>query len=194
MTASDDALVHVLVSGASLAGLWVLSFWGYRKYRIDKFRQELFALRDSLFDEALEGSLSFEDDAYRALRQTMNGYIRFGHRLNLLTTVLFALFLRKEGQQWIAEHGFNRQWAVLLRDLPEEKRNLLQNYRKRMERKVVEQLVYGSPVLVLTVIPVLLFLVLLALQVRIAKRARSLWQRTVGDQIDGAALAAGQPS
>ncbi len=87
-SAYDPSLM--LFSVASLAGLVVLYFWLYRDYRIDLFRQRLFALRDELFDLARSGAISFDDRAYGLLRSTLNGFIRFGHRLTFFPVAWLA--------------------------------------------------------------------------------------------------------
>src|ERR1051326_8611895 len=56
--------------------LWVLVFVCWRAYRADKLRDELFELRNDLFDRATEGRISFQEPAYQILRNTMNGLIR----------------------------------------------------------------------------------------------------------------------
>jgi hypothetical protein len=53
------------------------------EYRLDAYRQQMFALRDELFDFAADGNISFNDPAYRLLRDQMNATIRFGHNLTL---------------------------------------------------------------------------------------------------------------
>src|SRR6266566_4122568 len=67
----------------SSLGLWVLFQWLYRDYRVDLFRQRVFALRAELFEVGASGKISFDDPAYRMLRSMMNGYIRFAHRISL---------------------------------------------------------------------------------------------------------------
>ena len=47
--------------------LW---FIGWRRYRLDLFRQNLFALRDELFDMAATGDLAFNDPAYNVCYAT----------------------------------------------------------------------------------------------------------------------------
>ena len=52
----------------SLIALWALFHWLYRDYRVDLFRQRMFALRDQLFDIAASGRIAFDDPAYGKLR------------------------------------------------------------------------------------------------------------------------------
>ncbi|MGZ5887742.1 MAG: hypothetical protein ACXWKI_12445, partial [Ramlibacter sp.] len=67
----------------SLFALAVLVLYLYNGYRVDVLRQELFEIRDSLFDEAAAGRIDFESHAYRATRLVLNGLLRFAHQLSL---------------------------------------------------------------------------------------------------------------
>ena len=46
-------LVPMLSLLFTITGLWVLFFELYKPYRVDAFRQSVFAIRDELFDYAL---------------------------------------------------------------------------------------------------------------------------------------------
>ena len=72
------------IGGLSLLGLWVWFFWLYRDYRVDAYRQRVFALRNELWDYAAAGHISFDDPAYLVVRNRMNGLIRFAHLLSLI--------------------------------------------------------------------------------------------------------------
>src|SRR5437899_1072828 len=71
--------------------LWVLWYWLVRRYRIDAFRYKLFVLRDALFDAAADGMMPFDHPAYGMLRQYINGFIRFAHRLTTTTLLLLIV-------------------------------------------------------------------------------------------------------
>jgi len=75
----------------ALALLWVLIFVCWKNYRVDQLRQNLFALRDDLFDFALTGAVAFDHPAYGKLRTTINGMIRFAHRIAFPRILLAVL-------------------------------------------------------------------------------------------------------
>ena len=77
--------IQSLISLAALLFLLLVLFNGYRE---DRLRQELFELRDRLFDEAVEGNVSFDSHAYQATRLLLNGMLRFAHRLSLSRFVI----------------------------------------------------------------------------------------------------------
>ncbi|MBI1790616.1 MAG: hypothetical protein HYR60_24055 [Acidobacteria bacterium] len=75
------AALLLTTAGACLFAILTLFLW--REYRIERFRQRIFQIRDELFDFAAEGNLSFDNPAYGALRASMNSMIRFAHRMSL---------------------------------------------------------------------------------------------------------------
>lgn len=134
----------------SVTGLWVILFWLYREYRVDRFRQEVFALRDELYDYALEGHISFEHKAYGQLRTAMNGFIRFGHRMNLLQAVLFVVLGRIDKAS--SSNDFDDSWERALKDLDKETRDQMEEFRKKMNWILIQHLVASSPILVASII------------------------------------------
>ena len=81
--------LNFAIAIGGLAGLYVL----FRDYRVDKVRDDLFALRDELFDYAWENTL-FEDDGYTKLRTIMNAMLRYAHKLTFARLLLTLLLLR----------------------------------------------------------------------------------------------------
>src|ERR1700722_16498486 len=65
--------------GFALIGLWMLYWFCYRPSFLDAYRQDLFAIRDRLFDAASRIPGAFADPGYQAQRRLINGYIRFAH-------------------------------------------------------------------------------------------------------------------
>jgi hypothetical protein len=138
------------ISLVSVAGLWIMLFWFYRDYRVDAFRQELFALRDSLYDYADQGHILFEHKAYGQLRSAMNGFIRFGHRVSLLQAILFLIFGRSDFGS--TRNDFDENWESALKELDSDVRSAMENYRKQMNWILVQHLVASSPILVASII------------------------------------------
>lgn len=75
--ASLAASFWFLMGAFGLIGLLYL----YKDYRIDRLRDEIFALRDDLFDYAVEQKI-LDQSAYRELRQAFNGMLRFCHKIS----------------------------------------------------------------------------------------------------------------
>ena len=184
-----------LLSVVSLAVLWGGFFWLYRDYRVDMFRERIFRLRDDLFDVARGGELSFDDAAYGMLRRTMNGTIRFGHRFGLLDFVSCVLQVRGVDEREAAKN-YHAAWTMALEQVNPEARQKLRVIRGRLHFLVIEQLIFTSLLLYLTIfVPVLVLI-----YVRVVGTAMSQLVRTVlgdrfvdaiGDRLDCAALVAG---
>jgi hypothetical protein len=176
-----------LATLASIAGLWIMLFWLYRDYSVDRFRQEMFALRDELFEEAMASAVGFSHPAYGVLRSTMNCFIRFAHRFTLLHALLLLAATGREDTQRTAD-TFPARWQDAIENLSEEQRRSLTKYRLRMNVLVLQHLVRSSPILVMTIVfPVAAWI---AIRVFLGQLLRLL--RSPLDGIDSAALAEGQ--
>ena len=86
------SVVHFVFGALCLFVLWHL---GIRPYLLDRFREELFIIRDDLFDYAAEGHIDFDDPNYGAVREWLNGSIRLAHRFGPLDTALMSVFGKK---------------------------------------------------------------------------------------------------
>src|SRR5882724_11471880 len=81
-----------------LTGLIVLVWWLYgpwQRFVVDIVRQQLFELRDHLFDIAARGSIPFDDPAYRYARWKLNAQIRFAHKATIWRTATMAPIARR---------------------------------------------------------------------------------------------------
>ena len=177
--------VRVIASLISFLGIWLLLFWLYRDYRVDAFRQRIFALRDELFDWVSASELSFDNPAYGILRSAMNGFIRFGHRMSLGQLAIMFFLTRDVAVGDLK--SFGDYWKKATEKLDSTRRNELENFRKRMHLIVFRHLM-GSPVLMVTVVlPVLAYLIG---QFCFTWTTKHL--RVQVDEIDTMAVAAGQ--
>ena len=148
--------VTTVTTGVSLAMLWVLFYWLYRDYRIDRFREDLFSLRDEVFDMGASGKAPFEHRAYGMLRSNINGAIRHGHRLGLLDLMVFAALARRPDQADGARE-YTRAWKAACAELDPEVASKLHVIRGRLHYLMAEQIIFTSPLLLSTLIAVLLW-------------------------------------
>lgn len=153
-------IANVIVTTLSLLALWGLVYWLYRDYRTDRFREEMFAIRDRLFDLADSGTVPFNHEAYGALRTTLNGFIRYGERLTLVSFVALPALLDEDDHYSLERRSFREQWESAVAGLPSSTRDELDGIVRAMHGTVAEQIVLSSPALVMTVVPVLLFFAL----------------------------------
>lgn len=150
----SDQVINSLVSLAAIAGLWIFFFWLYRDYRLDKFRESLFSLRDELYDLGLNEKIGFDHLSYGMLRSLINGSIQFGHRLGLFGILTFVLIRRKEER--FTKISFDEMWKESLATLPEDVQDELNTLRGRFHFLLLEQVVFTSLLLVGTLISVVI--------------------------------------
>ena len=157
---TNTQIFYFLLSLLCLAGLWFLLFILYRQYVVDRFREDMFALRDEIFDFASTGKIGFDSSAYQILRGTTNGFIRFAHKMGLLQLVTFASLAKKEDMHYSAA-AFEAQWSEAIGTCPAEVQKQLNTYRMRMNLIALKFVINSSPILLSTIlVPLLLFIML----------------------------------
>lgn len=184
-------MINLFASLASLAFLWALFFWLYRDYRLDRFRESLFALRGELFHLAANGEIDFNSDAYGMLRSTINGTIQFGHRLGFVQLLAFFFFVpRKPANDYAC--AYHNQWTVACGKLRPEVRERLFGIRRQVHALIAEQIVLTSALLTFTLVTAIGWLAFRAcgkyLQDIARKALESAIAMRVADRLDSAAF------
>lgn len=168
MNLADRVLLSTHTAIALLF-LWIFVFVLWRGYCEDKLRQDVFALRDKLFDYAHTGAIGFEHPAYTVLRTRMNGLIRFAHRATWTHILLAFIFTRKSMADSVSES--NHRWEEALSQVQQtETRLKLREFHDQMQLLIAKHMMRSS--LVLT--PALAALVTLGL---IGAVTVDLWKR-----------------
>lgn len=144
--------------------LWVLFFWLYRDYRLDLFRQQLFALRDELFDVALAGEIRFDDKAYGLLRITINGTIQYGHQLGFLQLLCDWWFTKNDPQRKQNVEVFKLKWETACAELSPEATVKIRAIRQRLHFLIIQQVVFTSFILFVTLVAFVIAFLLRCLQ------------------------------
>lgn len=72
-------LTTIAIAVSVLVWLWLGPLAALRR---DNYRSDIRDIRDDLFDFMLEGGYSFESPAYREVRQTLNGMLRWSNVIN----------------------------------------------------------------------------------------------------------------
>lgn len=144
----------------SLAGLWFLLNWLYRDYRDDVFKLHLFKQRDRLFDLAADGKLAFDHPAYGMMRMALNAYLYNAQRTSFLWLV-FAGFASGKSEDVRLEIGERvERWEKAMASLPEDVRSELLDIREQMNFRLIDHIIFTSPLFWLAVAPVVLSLVI----------------------------------
>ncbi len=155
-------LSSAVQSIVSLVLLAFVAFGLWPAQREDLFRQQMFALRDELFDFAADGKIEFDDPTYSLLRQLMNGFIRYAHNLTLYRTLMSFLKWRCTSHEPLK--GWTVSWEQALNNVPDqETKTKLQEFHSRASMLVVSQLVL-SPGLLISVVPLLVLIAVLHTQ------------------------------
>jgi hypothetical protein len=144
-------LVTVLEAATASCGLVAVMFWLWPCVRLDVFRQEMFAVRDELFDYAASGKIEFNHPAYRLLRQSMNGFIRYGHRLTFFQVNLMVLYWKFGASQ--PPMDWTEKWNLAIAAVNDERaKEALVKFHERSIMLVSERIILGSPILLLVLI------------------------------------------
>ena len=134
-----NAIINSLHLAVALIAMWFLYFCCWREYKVDSFRQSLFAVRDDLFDYADSGRIDFNDPAYTLLRNLINGLIRFAHRL----TFARVLILVVTGQ---SNYSPMEYWTKDIRRLPSDVQQKLMSVHGEIVKALAKQVILWSPI------------------------------------------------
>jgi len=158
---AEELSVAIQVLLSSIVFVFVLySLWP--RQRVDLFRQQMFTLRDELFDFALEGNIDLNDPAYIQLRELMNGFIRYAHNLTAYRTLMS--FLRWKCTSGEPVKGWATSWEHALSNVQNKDiKAKLEGFRSKASMLVVSQIVL-SPTLLVVLFPTLLVTTMLYLQ------------------------------
>ncbi len=155
---TDLAAVFQSAICLGLLALVLLKFWA--EARLDSFRQEMFALRDELFDYAAAGRINFNDPAYRLLRQVMNGFIRYAHQLTFFRVCMTVLEAQVKSDN-ASSPKWSEAWEEALKRVPDEEvQRALQAFHYRALSCVARHLLFGSPVMLALAVCAVLLLVI----------------------------------
>lgn len=176
--------MNELSSLVSITLLLIIMLFVYEQHRIDRLRNDLFALRDCLFDEAISGEIDFDSPAYGATRKMINGMVRFAHRLNLIQFMVFKLLMPSRVEKYAAEKIDNAFQAS-----SEADRVLTRKYIDRANLLVIRHLA-TSPFFLATVFLPIVLMILARTGLDTGRIALRRFRNQVGS-LDAAAYAAG---
>jgi hypothetical protein len=130
-------------TGFALILLWILYYFGWRPYRIDKLRNDLFEIRNELFLYAASGEVSFDNAAYRVLCDRINAMIRFAHMLTLTRGMLFAVMQSKHPLPKSKQNA--ELWVLGLKEASGSTQKKLTDISNRVAGRCASQLLIGAP-------------------------------------------------
>jgi hypothetical protein len=146
MNVEDYAILFRLVISIGL--FWAFAVFLWRRHAVEKFRQDMFSLRDSLFDLAAanrESEFTFGTPAYEEFRNELNGVIRFAHRISFARAMLFHNARRLLLPQLATGRIVRRSWAIIVGIQDEHLRTELSMRVRAMNWKIVKFMMKTSP-------------------------------------------------
>jgi hypothetical protein len=132
---TESNAVHALLSVVNLAVVWFLVSNAWPAYRVETFRQDLFDIRDMLFDVAISDRRLFAHPSYVLLRNRINSSIRFAHKFTTTRLIITLILLKRHKIITGTE-----DWMLTLHELPEESQNRLREVHKAMVKRIAVHL------------------------------------------------------
>jgi hypothetical protein len=146
---NEMEVATILLSLVALLGLTWLVFAVFPELLLDEYRQGVFALRDELFDYAASGAIAFDDRSYGLLRSTMNGLIRYAHRMTLPRMYLTLRIGRPVQANF---PPFHTRFTEATNDLSPANRKALHDFCRRMDVLNLKFILLGSPISLMTIV------------------------------------------
>lgn len=133
----------------SLFSLFLLGFaWVSLQRSLDSLaRQHLFDIRWSLFCLARDGVIAFDSPAYLLLRQSINGHIRWAHRMRFVPGILEILCFEMLTDGRAVRSLWTARVAAASADLSDAQRAALSTIRQRVSNATTRHLLATSPTL-----------------------------------------------
>jgi hypothetical protein len=156
MTMTNEQILTAISSLISLLGICYLLFWRYQPLFLDAFRQDMFGLRDELFDYAAAGKIDFGHPAYVLLRTIMNGSIRFGYHISAWQGVLFAVLISRDKD--LLNYSFSTVWDKATSDLDTAVKDKLHGFLDRAQDMGANYFFLTSPYSLFWFIPLVIFM------------------------------------
>ena len=138
-------IIHILLLYFLVIAIWWLYVFAHKDFMIDKTRQRLFETRDMLFDHAMEGRISFDDDAYPLVRDTLNGMIRFTHNISLIRFFIIS-FVCKDIDRALS-NKYAKELKSAFEKLSKEKQEIYKTILSEAHLIVVVHLISTSLIL-----------------------------------------------
>lgn len=142
---AEHELAIAVNSSVAIVGLVAWWLWLHNDYVLDKFRQDLFALRDELFDYAESGAVSFQNPAYAELRQLFNRVIQYAHRLTFWQMIGFLVIESVSDEDRQAALSFHREWRSAVTSIADQKvREKLLEFHNKLNVLIVWKILKTS--------------------------------------------------
>lgn len=140
-------MINAIISLFGILILWTLWQILMKKYAVEKFRDELFWIRDELFDLAAKGQdFKFDSPLYQELEKIINGTIRFAHTIDYINFRVFNALLRfKRIEIQKNESKLRKRIEQLIENVENiELRNNIRDLKKRYDVQIIKYIIKKS--------------------------------------------------
>lgn len=176
-----ESIYFAISSIIALFFLVIGYFWLYQKQRADIVREKLFAVRNDLFDEARNGNISFDDEAYKLLRGIIQKAIYNADKIDLWHILAFNIFVQKKIEA-TQELNFTMRLQNAMEQLSLEERSIVSKYLFEMNKTLVFHVITTNIVLVFFVLlPWALFKIGIKLTIKKVQSGASNAQQAAGE-------------
>lgn len=185
-------IYNAIYAAISACALCVFIAVLYRDYRNDVLKQNLFDVRDKLFDMAVEGRIDFNSNAYGMLRRSINGLLFGAESVSFLTLLVLGGMSWKNSKLREEEERYRQCWQEALDALDPPAQAEVQSLRNEMNFALADHVLFTSPLLQMILLPTLAWAITSVMGSVIADSLRMKFVSQTGiDNFDmvGAAMA-----
>ena len=145
----------IINSGIAFLILWVFWYVFWKDYVIDKFRQDIFGIRDELFSAVAHNQtpMTFDTREYTAFRMELNSMIRCVPNIGVLRLVLVHV-LKAIIVPNVALQDLDRSAMAIQEKTPESIREFLKPLQERTANSILRYLITISPTFVIIILVV----------------------------------------
>ncbi len=144
----DTQLIFSISTVVTFAIAFALVYWFWQQYIIDVTRQQLFELRDYVFDMASDGLLERDSEPYQVVREMLNSSIRSAHKLNLIHVLFMPLVVKNLRKEPILDYA--KQVKEKVNRIPDtETKNQVWTVLRQMHLILFWHLIRVSPLLLM---------------------------------------------
>ena len=145
-------VLNALMTIILLSGIAIIAYGPWQTFCTDAARQDLFEIRDKIFDLAHEGHLSFDSSQYRTIRTSIEQNIRYAHMLTVWRFFVILAFLKKRKQL-----SQKSEMLIAIESIKDDKvRNEVLNLWLRTTQTNIKMMVAKAPVFIVLMLAWLL--------------------------------------
>jgi len=144
--------VSAIESSIGLGVLWFMTVYLWRPYRVDLLRENLFRIRNELFEYVAIHKVPFDNVPYVRLRLMLNCMIRYAHRITFSRVLCGHIMLLISPDEY-GPKLMRKFWSPLAEMEKGEAKDALLKFREQANTCVAWHLISGTPLLlVLTLV------------------------------------------